>query len=191
MDDPELIERFRAGDRAAFDLLVRKYQDRVHNLCRYMLDDPQEAADAAQDTFLRAYRHLGNFVPDFSLYTWLYRIAVNCCIDRKRKRSLRERFLAFLAPEDMETIPSHLPTPEDAAAAGQSRDRLQAALGALSDKLRTVLVLREVEELSYEEIAATLDLSVGTVKSRISRAREEMKTRLENPRNKIRGGSFR
>ncbi len=90
-DDGDLITRFKGGDLSAFEDLVRKYQDRVYNLCRYMIQDTQDAQDAAQDVFLKAYGSLKAFKPDASLYTWLYRIAVNTCLDYKKKRALSRR----------------------------------------------------------------------------------------------------
>lgn len=179
MDDPYYIEKFKSGDKSAFEELLRKYHDRVYTLCRYMLENPQDADDAAQDTFIKTYQGLKNYSPASSFYTWLYRIAVNTCLDHKRKNS----FLAFFFSSDneapLDVFPSHTPTPEAALDAKQSVQSLQIALNRLSAKLRSVLVLKELEGLSYEEIAEALDVSAGTVKSRISRAREELKKIVE------------
>lgn len=179
VDEVKAIERFKSGDNSAFSELVRKYQDRIYSLCRYMLDNPQDADDAAQDTFIKAFQGLASYSPTASFYTWLYRIAVNTCLDHKRKLSLRRLF--FSAPDNAspDTFPSQLPNPEAALETKQSMQSLQIALNRLSMKLRTVIVLKEVEGLSYEEVAEVLDVSVGTVKSRISRARDELKKIIE------------
>ena len=175
MNDDNAIERFKRGDPSLFADLVLQYQDRIYNLCSYMLDNPHDAEDAAQDTFLKAYQGLGSYSPTASFYTWLYRIAVNTCLDHKRKFSFRSLFFSDERKNRIDSFPSRAPSPESACATTQSMHALQAALSLLSKKLRVVIVLHELEGLSYEEIAEILDISAGTVKSRISRAREELK----------------
>jgi RNA polymerase sigma-70 factor (ECF subfamily) len=175
MDDFRFIENFKKGDISAFGTLVQKYQDRIYTLCRYILENQDDANDAAQDTFVKAYQGLKSFKPTSSFYTWLYRIAVNTCLDHKRKYSLHSLFFSKDFEEHIDNYPSHAPSPEAAYVAKQSMQALQAALNSLSTKLRVVIVLNELEGLSYEEIAEVLDVSIGTVKSRISRAREELK----------------
>ncbi len=174
-DDLDLIRRFKGGDRPAFEELLRKYQDRIFNLCRYMLQDAEEAQDAAQDSFLKAYAALKNFKPDAAFYTWLYRIAVNTCLDYRKK----------LRPEPCEdesavnNLPTHQPSPERLVQSKETGRLIETALRSLSKKFRTVIVLKEIEGLSYEEIAAVLPASIGTVKSRLSRAREELRKLLQ------------
>ena len=175
-NDIALIRRFTTGDASAFEELVLRYQDRIYNLCRHMLGNAHDAEDAAQDTFLKAYRNLHKFQPDASLYTWLYRIAVNTCIDYKRKPFFESLFRrSDEGEESMIDVPSHAPSPERLYESKQMDRALWKSLGKLSAKLRAVIILKEIEGLSYEEIAAVLDISVGTVKSRISRAREELR----------------
>jgi RNA polymerase sigma-70 factor (ECF subfamily) len=176
MDDLGHIAAFRKGDSAAFEPLLARYKDRIYNLCRYLLHDPRDAEDAAQDIFLKAFRGLKGFSPSASFYTWLYRIAVNTCLDQRRKAFLRAE--TFVSGENYlpDAFAGPGPSPESAYETRESIDALQTALSRLSAKLRIPLVLKEVEGLAYEEIAATLDVSLGTVKSRISRAREEMAT---------------
>ena len=154
---------------------MEKYQDRIFNLCVYMLQNREDAQDTAQDVFMKAYRGLANFKQESSLYTWLYRIAVNTCLDRKEKPQLEplddESFIAEL--------PSTEPSPEQLYESKEASRIVQAALQKLPDSLRAVIVLKEMEELSYEEIAETLQIPLGTVKSRISRAREELRSLLQ------------
>jgi RNA polymerase sigma-70 factor, ECF subfamily len=175
MGDVYHINNFKNGDNSAFGALVQKYQDRIYTLCRYMLENQDDADDAAQDTFVKAFQGLKGFTPTSSFYTWLYRIAVNTCLDYKRKFSLHSLFFSAGNEDHIDRFPSHAPSPESAYAAKQSMYAVQTALNNLSKKLRVVIVLKELEGLSYEEIAEVLDVSVGTVKSRISRAREELK----------------
>jgi RNA polymerase sigma-70 factor (ECF subfamily) len=171
INESNLIERFKKGDPSAFEAILLKHQDRIYNLCRYMLRDLQDAQDAAQDVFLKAYRGLEGFRPDASHYTWLYRIAVNTCLDYKRK-SRREAFRSEPLTED---LPSDEPFPEQLYESAEIHESMQLALQKLPEKLRAAIVLREIEELSYEEIAQVLHTSPGTVKSRISRAREQLR----------------
>ena len=175
INESDLIERFKKGDPSAFEAIVLRYQDRIYNLCRYMLQDPRDAQDAAQDVFLKAYRGLKDFRPDSSLYTWLYRIAVNTCLDYRRK-SRREALRNEPLTED---LPSDEPFPDQLYESREIRESIQLALQKLPEKLRAAIVLREIEELSYEEIAEVLHTSVGTVKSRISRAREQLRHLLK------------
>jgi len=158
-------------DLTAFGELVREYQDRIYNLCRYMLGNPEDAQDAAQDTFLKAFKGLRDLRPESSLYTWLYRIAVNTCLDYKRKAS-RTPLTTECIPKDR---PSDDPSPETNCETREISEAVQSALQKLPKKLRPAIVLREIDGLSYEEIAEVLNTSVGTVKSRISRAREELR----------------
>jgi RNA polymerase sigma-70 factor (ECF subfamily) len=175
IDESNLIGRIKKGDQSAFEELVRKYQDRIYNLCRYMLQDPQNAEDASQDAFLKAYRALKGFRPNSSFYTWIYRIAVTTCLDYRRK-SRWEVFRREPLPED---LPSNEHSPHQLYESWEIADSIQQALQKLPEKLRAVIVLREIEGCSYEEIAEVLQLSVGTVKSRIWRARDQLRHLLK------------
>lgn len=170
-DENHLIRRFKAGDPSTFETIVQAHQDRIYNLCYYLLGNSQDAEDAAQDVFIKAYRNLNNFTPEASLYTWLYRIGVNTCLDQRRKfrpEPLKDQSLA-------EGLPSSEPSPERCYQSKEIGRAIQAALAQLSKNSRAVIVLKEIEGLSYEEIAEVLHTSVGTVKSRISRTREELR----------------
>jgi len=178
-DDIELINRFRHGDKSVFEDIIVRYQDRIFNVCMHMLGNADDAQDAAQETFLKAYRNFVDFKPNASFYTWLYRIAINTCIDHKRKPIWESIFRRNDKDEEIVIeAPSNIYCPEKAYQSKQIITALHIALKKLSPKLRAVIVLREIEGLSYEDISAALDISIGTVKSRISRAREELKTML-------------
>jgi len=180
-DDLSLITRFKAGDTSVFEKILLKYQHRIYNLCRYMIGNTHDAEDAAQDVFLKAYQNLNKFKPDSSLHTWLYRIAVNTCIDYKRKPLFESLFKSSKEGDEFVVDhPADSPSPERLYGSKEIGNAIQLALGRLSEKLRTVIVLKEIEGLSYEEISEVLDVSIGTVKSRISRAREELKKLLKN-----------
>jgi RNA polymerase sigma-70 factor, ECF subfamily len=173
-DENLLIQQFKAGDLSIFEIIIKKYQDRIYNLCRYLLGHPQDAEDAAQEVFLKGYRNLKHFKPESSLYTWLYRIGVNTCLDYKRKsrpEPLKDESLA-------EALPSSEPSPEQHYQSKQIGRAIQAALDRLPGDSRAVIVLREIEGLSYEEMAEVLHTSVGTIKSRLSRTREELRRLL-------------
>jgi RNA polymerase sigma-70 factor, ECF subfamily len=179
-DELSLIDRFKNGEKAAFEELVLKYQDRVYNLCRHMLGNTADAEDAAQDTFIKAHQKLKDFKPEASLYTWLYRIAVNTCLDYKKRPFFESLFRKSDEGEEYITeAVSKEPTPEKLYESKQLGLALRKSLGKLSIKLRTAIILKEIEGLSYEEIAEVLNVSVGTVKSRISRAREELKALMK------------
>jgi RNA polymerase sigma-70 factor, ECF subfamily len=140
-----------------------------------MLQNPEDAQDAAQDVFMKAYRGLKDFRPDASIYTWIYRIAVTTCLDYKRK-SRREMFRNEPLAEN---LPSDEPSPDQLYESSEKTAAVQLAFQNLPEKLRAAIVLREMEGLSYEEIARVLHTSIGTVKSRISRAREQLRNLLK------------
>jgi len=187
-DDFELIERFKSGDTSAFEEIVLTYQDRIYSLCKYMLGNAHDAEDAAQDAFLKAYQALPKFQPEASLYTWLYRISTNTCIDYKRKPVFESLFGS--SEEGGRLVhdrASDAPSPEKLYQSKQIDEALRESLEKLSPKLRAIIILKEIEGLSYEGIADALEISMGTVKSRIARAREELqklmqKFREQNPK---------
>jgi RNA polymerase sigma-70 factor (ECF subfamily) len=175
--DRELVERARAGERAAFDLLVARYQRRLLRLVLRLLRDQAEAEDVVQETFLRAYRALPRFRGDAAFYTWLYRIALNgarSTILRRRQRTAPHG----MAPSQLPAPVPEIGTPESMLLSKQVMQTIDAALEALPLELRTAIVLREIEGLSYEEIAQIMECPLGTVRSRIFRAREAIARRL-------------
>jgi RNA polymerase sigma-70 factor (ECF subfamily) len=144
-----------------------------------MLGNTADAEDAAQDVFLKAYQALPKFQPEASLYTWLYRIATNTCIDYKKKPIFESLFGDSGEGERLvHDRATDAPSPEKLYQSKQIDKALQESLGKLSPKLRAIIILKEIEELSYEEIADALEISMGTVKSRIARAREELQRLL-------------
>ena len=178
--DLSLIARFKGGDSTAFEELVLNYQDRIYNLCRHILGNVHDAEDAAQDTFIKAYQKLKDFKPEASLYTWLYRIAVNTCLDYKKRPFFESLFTkADEGEKFVEEPASDWPSPEKLYESKQIGLTLHNSISKLPSKLRTAIVLKEIEGLSYEEIADILEVSIGTVKSRISRARDELKKSLK------------
>ena len=178
--DTELVARARAGERAAFDLLVERYQGRLLRLARRLLRDQAEAEDVVQETFLKAYRALPRFRGEAAFYTWLYRIAINAArnaiMNRGRRGGVPPAAAApAVAPED---ALAEIATPESMLLSKQVMQAVDAAMDALPLELRTAIVLREIEGLSYEEIAQIMQSPLGTVRSRIFRAREAIARRL-------------
>ena len=185
--DALLVQRAMAGETQAFELLVIKYQRRVQRLIGRMVRDTDLVEDIAQETFIRAYRALPQFRGDAQFYTWLYRIAVNTAkkflLELKRAPSVSDRPAAADDDGDETFWPGLEPideeTPESVLAAKEIAEAVNAGLAALPDDLRQALTLREIEGLSYEEIAGLMDCPIGTVRSRIYRAREAISTRLK------------
>ena len=181
--DQQLVERVQAGDKAAFDVLVRKYQHRVLKLVSRFVSDAAEAEDVAQEAFLKAYRALASFRGDSAFYTWLYRIAINTA--KNALVSNRRRPVDFdLDLQDPEQYDRHArlkegDTPEGVLLTEEIRSVVEKAMEQLPEDLRTAIVLRELEGLSYEEIAEAMDCPVGTVRSRIFRAREAIDKKLK------------
>jgi RNA polymerase sigma-70 factor (ECF subfamily) len=180
--DAELVARARGGDRAAFDALVLRHQDRVYNMAFRMLGDREEALDAAQEIFLAAYRSLGAFESKARFSTWLYRVTVNRCRDELRKRGTAKHARpASLEGAQNRSIEPPAPGGADPARAAEARERHEAvarAIASLPEETRAAVVLRDVQGLSYEEIAEVLGVPAGTVRSRIFRGRAQLRAEL-------------
>lgn len=184
--DAPLVERVKQGDVKAFEMLVVKYQRRIERLVGRMVRDVDLIPDIAQETFIRAYRALPQFRGDSAFYTWLYRIAVNTAkkqlMELKRDPLVTESARAGRDDDDepspMENEPSDSGTPEAILASKQIAAAVNFAVEALSEELRQAITLREIDGLSYEEIAEVMGCPIGTVRSRIFRAREAIATRL-------------
>ncbi len=174
------VDAARNGDQAAFEQLVRLYEKRVFALTLRMCSNREDAAEAAQETFLAVWQGLPNFRGESSFSTWLYRLASNACVDLLRREG-RHRAAAGPSLDDEETrtdVPDSAPTPHEQAERQELREQVEAGLRALSPDHRQVLVLRELHQLSYDEIARVLSLDVGTVKSRINRGRKQLRNFL-------------
>ena len=186
VEDAALIKAFQAGDEGGFDELVLRYQDQVFNLCYRFLGDHQEANDSAQDIFLKVYRSLKKFRLDSSFSTWLYRIAVNTC--KNRIKSLEYRFKKKLRRLDHHGPESGNNASVDLADDSRSplaelekKERsliIQKAIDALPEAKKTMVLLRDIEGLSYAEIAQITGFNLGTVKSKLARARSDLKKKL-------------
>jgi RNA polymerase sigma-70 factor (ECF subfamily) len=181
--DLSLVRRVQRGDKGAFDLLVRKYQHKVVKLVMRYMRDPADAEDVAQEAFIKAYRALPQFRGDSAFYTWLYRIAINTAKNAivSRDRSPVEYDLDLQNPEESYDKHARLAdaeTPEGLLLTEEIRTIVNSAIEALPEDLRTAIVLRELEGLSYEEIASAMECPVGTVRSRIFRAREAIDHKL-------------
>jgi RNA polymerase sigma-70 factor, ECF subfamily len=185
--DTQFVERLRAGEAAAFDRLVQERSGEVYALLYRLTEDAEEARDLAQETFLRAFQHISRFRGDADLKTWIYRIAINQARNRwrwwRRRRRDQTVSLDIVGDERQEPLSASLVdregrNPEQETLSRERERALRRALQTLSRPFREAVILRDVEGLSYEEIAATLEISIGTVKSRLSRARLELRRKL-------------
>jgi len=181
--DLELVRRVQSGDKSAFDVLVLKYQQKVINLVTRYVHDPHIAMDVAQESFIKAYRGLKNFRGDSAFYTWLYRISINTAKNHLVSRSRR------MPDDDIDAQEAEqyeggaklreISTPENELLTEEIQETVRIAIEALPDDLRIAITLRELEGLSYEEISEAMDCPIGTVRSRIFRARESIEDELE------------
>ena len=174
--DKKLVKRVQKGDKGAFDLLVLKYQHKIVNLVMRYVRDPELALDITQEAFIKAYRALPRFRGDSAFYTWMYRIAVNTAknhLAAQRRRPMDVE-LDLQDPEqyDLHAMLKETDTPEGVTLGNELRETVERAIAALPEDLRTAIILRELEGMSYEEIAQTMECPVGTVRSRIFRARD-------------------
>lgn len=190
-DDQRLVDRVKEGDKKAFDVLVLKYQHKIVKLVMRYIRDPAEALDVSQEAFIKAYRALPKFRGESAFYTWLYRIAINTA--KNHIVSMNRKPLDYdLDPQNSDgyEIPSKLrddDSPEKILQREELREALEEAIDSLPEELRVAIVLREVDGLSYEEIAETMECPVGTVRSRIFRARDAVDKSIRP----LLGGSIR
>jgi len=181
--DQQLVDRAQRGDKHAFELLVAKYQRRLARLISRFVRDSVEVEDVTQEAFIKAYRALPTFRGESAFYTWLYRIGINTAKNHLQTLKRRTPTTTIFDAEESEGFEDagllhEVSTPENELMSKQVVDVVNSSLQALPDDLRTALTLREIEELSYEEIAAAMNCPVGTVRSRIFRAREAIATNL-------------
>lgn len=180
--DEDLVRQIKNGDLDAFDQLVRRYEVKIYNVAFRFMGNHADAVDLAQDTFIRMYQALPGFRGDSSFATWLYRVAANACRDELRKRQRRR---SVSMDEMIATSPANMPaapgdySPEETIQRRETQQQVQECLNQLSNDHRLILVMREIQGFSYEEIAGALGCSLGTVKSRISRARSALKEKIK------------
>ena len=177
-EEQELIERTTRGDKAAFEALVEENQKRVYNLALKLTGDENDALDLSQDAFVKAYLNLGSFRGDSRFSVWIYRLTYNCCIDFiRKKRRTQQVSITYIGENgdsaDLE-IPDMRMNPENEVERRQLRRAIDEGIGQLSEEHRRIFLLREIAGMTYEEIALTLHISEGTVKSRLSRARQSL-----------------
>lgn len=181
-DDLTLVKRIRSGDQRAFKLLVERYQRKIYSVALGMVRDKEEAMDVSQEAFVKVYKYLDHFKGDASFYTWLYRITVNVCIDVIRKRGGRSEMLEFDESIQMDTNEANLgalgtrlgTNPQKSALRKELAEKIQEALAQVPEKHRAILLLREIEGMSYEDLARTLEIPKGTVMSRLFHARAKV-----------------
>lgn len=184
MSETELIKLCQEGNRDAFNDLVEKYQNQVINIAYSMLSDREDAFDAAQEVFVKIYRNIGGFKGKSSLSTWIYRIVSNVCNDmlRKRQRNMNVISISTAMQEDDDSkdmeITDTAPTPEEYLELSEQQRLVRIAISELSAEYREIVTFSDIEQLSYEEISQILKCPVGTVKSRLSRARNALRKKL-------------
>jgi RNA polymerase sigma-70 factor (ECF subfamily) len=186
--DHQFIERLKLGDAAAFERLVYERSGEIYGLLFRLTENPEEARDLTQETFLRAFQSISHFRGESDLRTWIYRIAINQARNRWRwwRRRKREVTVSLDSSDDSQRLPladtlkcEAMPTPEQSTLAHEREGALRAALKGLRRVYREAVVLRDIEGMAYEEIATALDISIGTVKSRLARGRQELRRKLE------------
>ena len=183
LQERDLIRKAKQGDMLAFEELILKHEKIVYNLALRMMNHSEDAMDISQEVFLKAYRSLANFDERAAFSTWLYRITHNTCIDEIRKRKGKQ---TYSLEEDLESEDGSMQrqvaddgdTPEESLMRKEQKSEILRALDTLSEEHKAAIILRDVKGMSYEEIAEILELSLGTVKSRINRARNQLKTEI-------------
>jgi len=183
--DAALVARVQRGDKRAFDLLVLKYQRKIMRLLSRMIREPAEIEDVTQEAFIKAYRALPQFRGDSAFYTWLYRIAINTARNWQAANNRRPVTSSIIEMADGETFDeidnlTDISTPESVLASRQIAETVTAAMQTLPEELRTAILLREIEGMSYEDIAQSMGCPIGTVRSRIFRAREAIASQLKS-----------
>ena len=181
--DQQLVDQVMAGNKNAFNLLVMRYQHRVAALIARFVQDPQEVEDVAQEAFIKAYRALPLFRGDSAFYTWLYRIAVNTAknhlVARSRRPPAHDLKIDEVEPTEIGSVLHEIESPEGSLSTSELKEAIEAAVDSLPEELKTAFTLREFSGLSYEDITEVMDCPVGTVRSRIFRAREAIDRKIK------------
>lgn len=185
MSEKELISLLKKGDRAAFNVLIEQYQAKVYNIATGMLSDPEDALDASQEVFINVFKSIGSFKEDSALSTWIYRICANVCKDFLRKR-MRRLTVVSLDSGDEEDEPLEIAddtkSPEQLSQQSELQRLVRETMDSLSPEYKEVLLLCDIEGLSYEEIAQVLKCPIGTVRSRLNRARQALRKKISEKR---------
>ncbi len=186
-NEAEILEQCKQGNRAAFNVLVETYQSKIINMAYGMLSSQEDAYDAAQEVFIKVYRNLDRFEGKSSLSTWIYRITVNVCNDFLRKRTRTAPTVSIYPDSDDDDdrpmeLKDSAPTPHERVEMTETQELVRKALDELSDEFKTVITLYDLEGLSYDEISEILKCPVGTIKSRLNRARKALKKKLSENR---------
>lgn len=185
LTEQELIQLCKDGDRQAFNQLIAQYQKQVFNIAYGMLSDYEDASDASQEVFVKVYRSIASFRGQSAFSTWIYRICANVCNDSLRKRQRRGITVSIENDDDDNTIseiPSDTPTPEENVMMNERQRAVREAINSLSDEYREIIVYSDINQLSYDEISQILKCPVGTIKSRLNRARNALKKILSEKR---------
>ena len=181
--DQQLVDQVMAGNKNVFNLLVMRYQHRVAALIARFVQDPQEVEDVAQEAFIKAYRALPLFRGDSAFYTWLYRIAVNTAknhlVARSRRPPAHDLEIDEVEPTEIGSVLHEIESPEGSLSTNELKNAIEAAVDSLPEELKTAFTLREFSGLSYEDITEVMDCPVGTVRSRIFRAREAIDRKIK------------
>jgi RNA polymerase sigma-70 factor (ECF subfamily) len=181
--DDALIARVQRGEKSAFDVLVLRYQHRIVKLVGRYVRNPADALDVAQEVFIKAYRALGNFRGESAFYTWLYRIAINTAKNHLAARGRRPKEVDLTGPDgeplSIDDLQADDETPEKVMLVAEIKATILRTMAALPEDLRTAITLREIDGMSYEDIATAMDCPIGTVRSRIFRAREALDAQLK------------
>ncbi len=188
MDEGKWVKKAQKGDSTAFEQLVLANQNQIYRLCFHMVGNADDAEDMVQETFLKAWRNLEGFQGDSSFSTWLYRLASNCCLDFLRSQKRRPTVSMTTEDEEGEEqtieVADNSATPEEELLLKEEQSEIAQAMASLDEEQRQILTLRVVNDLSYTEIGEMLSLKEGTVKSRLARARENLRKKLLQIRNK-------
>jgi RNA polymerase sigma-70 factor (ECF subfamily) len=182
-DENSTLNKAKQGDARAFEELLAAYEKRIYNIAYRMMGNQSDAQDMAQEAIIKAYRNLGTFKGSCMFSSWVYRITVNTCLDEIRKR--KKRNVLYLDAVDGEgaAFTDRAPLPDQVAESKEKYEAILSAIGALSDDYRTVIVLRDMQGFSYQDISGITGCNIGTVKSRINRARNILKSVLKKDRN--------
>lgn len=182
-DESKTLERAKQGDAGAFEELLTRYEKRIYNIAYRMMGNPNDAQDMAQESIIKAYRGLHTFKGSCMFSSWVYRITVNTCLDEIRKRKKRDVLYMDAVEGEPAGFTDHAPLPDQIIESREQYANILSAINTLNEEYKAVIVLRDMQGFSYQDISQIIDCNIGTVKSRINRARNILKTVLQQERN--------